>query len=82
MDNDLIHISEKYLIQQNFFFMYEQCQKKLSIIIKIKHFSEKNACLYFKQIKTLIQVMALKDITTQNPERAPKNLEFVKKRHL
>ena len=69
-NNALIHISEKYLIQENFLFMREQWQESY-LLNETKHWSEKNALKYVRQIKTVKQIMALKDITTQNPEPAP-----------
>ena len=46
----------------------------------IKHLSEKkNACQYYRQIKTVKHIMALKVITKQNPEHALKNLTIGQK---
>ena len=52
--------------------------RKLIYKKKKKNTEVKKACYYFRQIKTVKQIMALKDITKQNPEPPPKNLKFVK----
>ena len=53
---------------------------KLSIKKKLNTEVKKKSCQYFRQIKTVKQIMALNDMTTQNSESAPANLKLVKKR--
>ena len=48
--------------------------EKLSIKRQENTEVKKNSCLYFWHIKTVKQIMALKDITTQNPEPAAKKI--------
>ena len=60
--------------QENFWLMCDQCKKKKVINTKKKLTlkNKKNGCLYSRQIKTVQQIMTLKEIATQNQEPEPK----------
>ena len=54
--------------------------ERISIKREIKHRSEINARYFFRQIKTVKQIIAFKVITTQNQKPAPKKNKLVKKK--
>ena len=67
----MIHISEKYLIRRELLVYVWAMSDKLYIKEK-ENIEVKKACLYLRQIKTVKEVTALKDITSQNLEPAPR----------
>ena len=67
------------MIQENFLVMCEQSHKS-HIYKENEPWLVKNACLYFRKIKTKKQLMAFKDITTKNPHPAQQNLKKFKEK--